>query len=162
MKAQTKARINVTILLLLLLNVFGNSYAASNKEEYELQEKCGKSAEEFSRQKFGFMVQDTDKFNQTTSQTNHYNKKLNKCYVLIALVTYHKDSPNVDPKDYRVKGPDFTFIVYDLHENHELGRFIHNTNDFLQQNLTCILPDKPIARCSTNEWDSFLKPYMEE
>ncbi len=33
MKAQKKASIKASILLLLLLTVFGNSYAASNKEE---------------------------------------------------------------------------------------------------------------------------------
>ncbi len=60
---------------------FANNYAQI-KEEYELQERCGKRAEERFRQAYG---------NETTavSYTNHYNRRLNKCLILVRVVVRH-------------------------------------------------------------------------
>jgi hypothetical protein len=60
----------------------GNSYAATvtAKEEYELQARCGKQTEEFHKKEFGDGIVTTKDGQAIVSYTNHYNKKLNKCF----------------------------------------------------------------------------------
>jgi hypothetical protein len=64
------------IAFLFLLTFFGNAYAAPNKEEYELQERCGKGAKEYFKDNFSYTEQ-----NITSFYRNHFNKKLNKCFI---------------------------------------------------------------------------------
>jgi len=56
-----------------------NSYAASTKEEYELQERCGKRAEEIFRIEY----RNGNKAGKMSNYTNHYNRKLNRCFVIV-------------------------------------------------------------------------------
>lgn len=45
----------------------------TQKEQYQLQEQCGKKGEEFYKKNF----------NDSGFYQNHYNKKLNKCFILV-------------------------------------------------------------------------------
>ena len=63
------------ILAFIMVCLFVSAgLAASKTEEYELQEKCGKKASEFFVQNFNTAA---------NSYINHYNAKLNKCFVLV-------------------------------------------------------------------------------
>jgi hypothetical protein len=64
------------ILTLVLAAAGTAAQAESNKEQYELQERCGKDAAEF--------FQRFDKgYPPAVSFTNHYNPDLNGCFVLV-------------------------------------------------------------------------------
>lgn len=66
---------------IFLAAIASNSIAELNKAEYELQEKCGKHAAEYVKRQWN------------ASYVNHYNRRLNKCFVLIDFqVQEGKDS----------------------------------------------------------------------
>ncbi|MGA7491539.1 MAG: hypothetical protein WB930_15545 [Syntrophobacteraceae bacterium] len=98
----------------ILPSVFAgnNSDRISPKEEYELQEKCGKRcAEEFKKafpNSEGNINIDHDM--GTTSYENHYNKKLNKCFTLI-----HSSMP------FKNKTTVF-YELYDINEHKDYGQ----------------------------------------
>ena len=131
---------------------FDLSYAASNTEEYELQERCGKQAGEFFQRKYGDGVFKTKDGQQEIDYSNHYSKKHNKSFVQITTnnVRYKNKKPEVVTS--------FEILVLDINENKEYGRFVN------------IYPkDKPalcrVANKSCHdilEWEALIKPYMEE
>lgn len=130
----------------IIFSLLSNSYAASIKEEYELQERCSKRAEELFRKEYG---------NETMSNyyTNHYNRKLNKCFILVTETSIHED------KETREKlGVSSTYkTLLDINENKEYGGFFKFSKGGLMQ---CEVLGKHCN--SESEWDAFVKPYMEE
>src|SRR5271169_4718510 len=73
-----------TIMLFLALFVMvSNSYAGSTKENYELQERCGKGSAEFFKKMYG---SGDDIKNLIHSYVSHYNKKLDKCFIEIVSI----------------------------------------------------------------------------
>lgn len=136
----------VLVFICIIFSLFGNSYAASDKEEYELQERCGKQAENFFKRKIG---------NDSSSYTNHYNKKLNKCFILVEWV---------QPQD----------VVCDIIRPKCNGTRVTQLNDVNENKqygvlIVCIRTGE-LCACnmfqedcySRLEWDLFIKPYMEE
>ena len=108
----------------------------SAKEIYELSEKCAKTADEwFKMHKYG---------NPHISEVYSclYNRYMNKCLMLITAT-----------------GPDSEVkYVYDLNENRRLGgclRFTQTNHVHKCESLGTICQ-------SQSEWDSLVKPYMEE
>jgi len=103
--------------------------SVSPKELYELQERCGKEGEEFYKKTF----------NESTSRLdqNHYNKKLNRCFITVTDFEYHRE------------------YLYDVTEHKQLGFIINDDKgiwgSFSQQ--SCDLR----IQC-----DSLVKPYMTE
>jgi hypothetical protein len=119
------------------------------KEDYDLQERCGKRCDEVFTKGFGKEGITNDKGSQMMSNyTNHYNKKMNKCFMVIASTTY-----NPKTKDVVIMKN-----IFDVNENKDYGSVIKvgarpTTNG-------CLVLDK---KCnSEEEWDSLIKPYMEE
>lgn len=116
------------ILLSVLVVLFIVVGCKDNKEaDHQLQEQCKKSSEEFFKKSYdkiysGFYV-------------NHYNKKLNKCFmVLYNPITNRK-------------------IFYDVNKSNLHGLF---TRD----GVSCYVYEK---KCKTEEeWDNLMKPFMEE
>jgi hypothetical protein len=146
--------IKVIILsLLLLLTQFGNSYAASKKEEYELQERCGKRADERFKSEYGNETYSDDNGKYIYSYTNHYNNKLNKCFILVRAIVLSKRLPNSTKKEpvYR------TETLFDINENKEYGTFSRRGND---NPTECNLLSN---FCETEaQWNLLIKPYIEE
>lgn len=123
------------------------------KEEYELQEKCGKRCEERFRKEYGKEGYTTDKDGDgmTSGYQNHYNKKLNKCFILITTRTYPKDKDN---KLGVYTGKD----IYDINENQVIGSFSMFSKSV--SSLECRVSERTCK--SGEEWDLLVKPYMEE
>jgi len=135
--------------LILLFAVSGYAYAQSLKEAYELQERCNKRAEERFKSEYGDgLVRYNSELHAITNYTTHYNRKLNKCFVLLSAVflTDEKEKRNVLKR----------FV--DINENIELGTFENLSS--LDKKITCSVFGKEC--CSETEWDSLVRPYMEE
>ena len=117
------------LISLIFVTLFGISSAASNKEEYELSEKCGKRAEELFKGKFENSV-------IQYNYQSHYNKKMNKCFMYVFSMNLN--------------------ALYDVNENKEYGMIIFEKGNVDR----CRMLNKSCK--SEDEWDSFVKSYMEE
>lgn len=127
-----------------------NSYAASTKEEYDLQERCGKRADEFFKREYGNGISNNKDGQSISGYTNHYNKKLNKCFFLLTT----SDLPYKDKKNSAS-----TFItLFNINEQKEYGNYFKRLKDNF--GFVCKVSDKV---CHTqDEWEALIKPYMEE
>ncbi len=111
------------------------------KEISNLQEKCEKQSKKiFSKQyNNGSVENSTGLF--LYKYKHHYNKKLNKCFMVI--------TEDGDLERYKK--------LLDVDENNSYGS-VRINND--RENMGCYLLNK---KCSSEEgWDSIAKPYMEE
>ena len=134
------------VALILLFAVSGYGYAQNVKEEYKLQGRCGKRVEELFRKEYG---------NATAPRviyTNHYNRKLNKCFILVTETVYN-------PKEIRKElGVSSTYkTLDDINENKPYGFFWKLSNGAL---MSCEVLGKNCK--SEAQWDALVKPYMEE
>jgi hypothetical protein len=126
-----------------------------NKEQYELQERCGKRAEQVFKndnpgQSGGGVVTNTDEGQNITSYQNHYSATLNKCFYLTTTtgVNYKKQ-------------PQYTttlMTLFDLNENKEYGTFFKRSD--MGVPVQCNVQQKICH--SQSEWEEFLKPYMDQ
>jgi hypothetical protein len=140
----------VAILILLLLPaLLGSSYAASNKEESELQERCGKDAEKFFERTVGNGPDRNDKKTGKTGYANHYNRKLNKCFILVTTM--------IAPK-YKNESVIIFKELWNIDETKAYGNIVAAQNDNAPIRCT-VLND---VCHSEEEWDSLVKAYMEE
>ena len=139
------------IFLIFFLFLFSNSYGAekqklSVQEVYELQERCGKSAAEFFKKKYGT---DLDYAGSgTTHHYNcHYNQKLNKCFILITG-TFNRTKDAEEKISMMIE-------LYDVQENALYGLF-----STLPEKLSCTFlgVDCP----SKTVWDKLIAPFMTE
>ena len=120
-----------TLFLSILIVFFTTSLVGCNnkKDDYELQDKCKKSSEELFNREW--------KNIEHSSYQNHYNKKLNKCFIVVK----HFDANEV--------------YLYDVNENNIYGGFQKYENS-----TKCYVLEK---KCnSEEEWDKLVKPYMED
>lgn len=134
----------IYLLPLFLFPFVGN---AGPKEDYELQERCGKRAEERFKTEVGNNISSDKDFAYSSGYTNHYNTKLNKCFILVTTTSYPKDRKGnmIGMKN-----------LYDINENKEYASFVT-----VKEKITdCRVLDKDCK--SEGEWDMLIKPYMEE
>lgn len=138
------------ILILAGLVPFYESYADPLKEEYELQERCGKRAEEVFKSGYGSTgITNTKEGQAIAGYRNHYNKKLNKCFFLLT----YRDIP------YKKKQAGSVLIsLYDINENREYGSFFKRDTD--SHPTECTVSGK--ACHSEQEWVALVSPYMDE
>ena len=119
-------------------------------EEYDLQAKCSKDAKTWFKENW-----ERDKDTLLLDFTNHYNKSMNKCFI---LVEYH----------YSV-GKDGAWTndltLWDVYENVKYGNFINNNYisykpkvETTEEVITCELGS---AKCKTiQEFNGLAGPYM--
>ncbi|HVO68032.1 MAG TPA: hypothetical protein VMT12_16265 [Syntrophales bacterium] len=145
----TKLILFISLLLItfatLLFPLSFNCNAASDKEVYKMEEMCGKKAHERFTQRNGII--ETKNGMMLINYTYHYNKKMNKCFVLLETTNYKNNEAVSNNKE-----------LWDINENENYGRFFKYVKD-----------DKPFAckvanrRCTSEYvWNSLIKPYMEE
>ena len=143
----------ILIAVALIAGCFASldsAHAATTKEDYELLERCGKRAEELFKREWGSGISKTGETTTMGSYTNHYNKKLNKCF-------YLETSTALTPKG-KNKGTSEQMGLYDINENKEYGQFFKNDSDKLP--FVCNVQG---AECrSKQEWDSLIRPFMNE
>jgi len=115
-----------------------------------LQERCGKRAEEFFKREYGNGISNTKDGQSITGFTNHYNKKLNKCFFLLTT----SDLPYKDKN----KSSSTFIALYDINEQKEYGSFFKMQKD--NMGFECKVSGKVCN--SQDEWEALVKPYMEE
>ena len=83
-----------TTTALVALLLFGTaSQAQPNKEQYELQERCGKRAAEFFAKAWASEVSNTASGQTRANYENHYNSRLNKCIYLEISNSFQRGEP---------------------------------------------------------------------
>jgi hypothetical protein len=119
------------------------------KDEYNSRDKCGKRCEEYFRKEYGNGSNNTYSGQMMSGYQNHYNKKLNKCFIIITNTSI----PNDKETDVLLMKS-----IYDFNENKSYGDF----DKYNKKNNPehCNVLDKKCE--SESEWDSLVKPYMEE
>jgi hypothetical protein len=136
----------ITVAVAGLLCFSTNISAQPNKVLYELQERCGKRAEEFFRREYGPAF---SKDRQMFNYENHYSSRLNKCFFLEIADVYEKGK-SASTKNMR---------LFDLNENKEYGVYVSGfTAD--RPPLVCNVQDQVCQ--SESEWRQLLKPFMED
>src|SRR5438874_10526693 len=121
-------------------------FAATAKEEYELQERCGKRAEQVFTKEFGGGIVNTENGQATVGYTNHYNRKMNKCFYLLTYTSL----------DYKVKAKTWSTMVtlFDINEQREYANFFERSSDRL--GFVCKVGDRKCQ--SREEWDLLIRP----
>jgi hypothetical protein len=155
-----KKRFVFTISCMVVFTVFiiQSVYSASTetktlttKELYELKERCGKTCAQRFKQEYGKEGIYSDKDNKGgRGYSSHYNAKLNKCFILI-------EDTSFSPAASRNK------MLWDVNENKEYGgyyAFRKDTKSLYDTIAQCEVLRKPCK--SEQEWDSLVKPFMEE
>lgn len=130
------------------------SYAAvpTAIEEYEMQEHCGKRAAELFHKKYGSRGVIYTKNGQGIAEyTNHYNKKLKRCFVL-------QSYRNIPYKD-KTQESSIMYQLYDINENKIYGDYFKS--DGMSMPTSCIVEGQ-IQCHSKQEWNALVKPYMNE
>ncbi len=138
--------------------------------EYELRERCGSYCTDFFHKTYREKMRNqSENFTTQSDYTSHYNRKMNRCYMLVkSKSTSVKNIGSVVLSEHLV----------DAHENHILGAFTMSVRDSftdIEKNRTlgeatlsgrehilseCRLLD---TRCkSRGEWEKLIQPYMEE
>ncbi len=136
-------------IFLFMTNLsFTADHKLDRKQIYELKEKCSKRAEEvFKRDYNSSSWQEEDGSHVTVNFRNHYNRKVNKCFMLTAYSSFNvKEKTLIRTED-----------LIDINENRKYG-----TSTILNHNkpIECVILDKICN--SKNEWNRLIKPYMEE
>jgi len=137
--------LSLIIYATLLFPPSFNCYAASEKEIYILEEQCGKNAHDRFTQRNGII--ETKNGMMLINYTYHYNKKMNKCFVLLETTNYKNNEAVSNIKE-----------LWDINENENYGKFFKYVKD--DKPFACKVANK---RChSEYAFDSLVKPYMEE
>lgn len=130
-----------------------------NKEnvvaEYDLAAKCSKDAKAWFSEHWH-----PDKGTKLLDFTNHYNKKENKCFI---VVEYHYNS------DLNPYGTSWTndLSLWDIYENSQFGDFDENhyTDNVPKFNIrkevvTCKVSGQECK--SVDEFDNLVRPFMND
>jgi hypothetical protein len=129
--------------------VGSTSLAASNKEQYELAERCGALARAtFEHDWHDGEAKTSDGGQIIATFENHYNPTLNKCFYVETIETIYLANANRYSRTIR---------LWDINENRELGTFV-------------LKGDGGASSCSVGvgichslaDWYELIKPYMEQ
>jgi hypothetical protein len=137
----------VLVVAAALLLVATASFAQPNKEQYELQERCGKRAAEVFAKEWGTGVKhDVSGRYSVAEYQNHYNSRLNKCIYL---------------ESGRIRNPGLPSIIwmklFDLNENRSIAHYSTVEGDVSK---ICMVEAK---WCQAEaEWRTLIKPFMED
>lgn len=136
----------ITIFALFLLPF--TVHSSELKEVNESQVKCEKQSKEFFEKAYGNGILEFAESTDMYSHKNHYNKKLNKCFMLLEAVIHPKD-------------PEKGLIIFgklvDIAENKIQGVYVSS-----KTRTSCYLSGTDYKDCSDQRWNELLKPYMEE
>jgi hypothetical protein len=124
--------------------------------EYDLQSKCSKDAKVWFNENSS-----RDKDTLLLTFTNHYNKKQNKCFI---LVEYHYNSKFAAPGESSWSN---LMTLWDIYENSKYGDFAENHYtyykpkvSFQDEVITCeVLSQK----CKTGEeFNNAVRPFLND
>ena len=133
-------------LIRIMPIIFSISMFAAGCQQSIEDTRCGKQCDEYFKQQHGQGMFDNREGAGTVSFKYHYNKKLNKCLILLDENGYKR---SVD-KLYRIK------TLMDVNEKKKLGSF----SDIIGLSTDCNVLEK---KCnSEDQWDELINPYMKE
>jgi len=118
----------------------GDVCAEPNKAEYELGERCGKTAADWFRRNWGKTAS-----SEEASFENHYSPRTNKCYVFLKYTMPRREPPLL------------VLHLFDVNDSRELGRFSRSGADAPSQ---CEVMET--ACKSEAEWRDLARALMEE
>jgi len=140
------------VLVLVAPTFQSNNWAGELKDQYELKVQCGKQAEKWYTQEYGkYGVISEKEFpgGGHTDYVNHYNLKLNKCFVQQSLML----NDGASNKNHVW----VSITLFDINEDKEYGSFQENGN---YKTMGCLVNGK---KCQTeDEFNALIKPFMEE
>jgi hypothetical protein len=126
-------------------------HAAPDKVQYELQERCGKRAEQiFSRDWPHGSPDNSMGYTQTATYQSHYNPALNKCFMLETSNAYDKSRPTVMK------------VLLEVNSNRQYGQFSGDQPGGKSSGLSPICNFGQKSCRSESEWDAMADVYMEE
>jgi len=135
--------------LFLFSQIVLSEPSKSDKDLYELQDKCRQTTDQEFKKEWGSNVSNTKDGQIIANYTNHYNKKMNRCFYLVTsnqFVTKNKDGTN----------PFIIKTLLDVQENKVYG-------DFSSDRKTMFSCAVGKSYCSSEkEWDSLVLPFMNE
>lgn len=135
------------VFALIGLSLPGSSFAQPIKQDYELQERCAKRAEEFFDRKYGGESHKTDHGSLQRFYSNHYNRKLNKCFIEMNLTEIYNGAKGL-------------FIrIMDVNENISYASFAQFKSEEIKDG-DCVVYGKSCH--SKEEWDLLIATYMED
>jgi hypothetical protein len=148
-----KKYVGIIILTCLFLLICSNAYSSSIKKvpqppqvkiDYKLQEEtCGKQCEGLFQKLYFVDNKSYPHIDKSFSYKHHYNKKLNKCFILIIETGKNNSYMRMRLIDIHKRDTDY-------------GLFSVVGNEI----RSCSVLNK---KCdSEEEWNSLIKPYMEE
>jgi len=89
-------RTTVLVVAATLLLVGTAPYAQPTKEQYELQERCGKRAAEVFKREYRPGLK-----GEQLNYENHYSARLNKCFFLLEIGDAYEKGKSVSRKNMR-------------------------------------------------------------
>lgn len=117
----------------------------SLKDEYDLKERCGKRAAEVFKKDWGNGISNDNNSSSFASFSNHFNKKLNKCFYLITSKVTNYASKNT----YHF----ITLVV--INDNNIYGELIDDGDKVGGKVETVTFHSK-------KEWEALIKPFMND
>src|SRR5947207_3135852 len=107
-------KVQPSIWALILITIAGQgAFAAANKDEYELRERCGKLARELFQKEFGNGISNTTDGQSITGFENHYSSRHNSCFeVLTTTFLNYKQKPQTTSTSVE---------LWDMNDNKQIG-----------------------------------------
>ena len=116
-----------------------------------LQEQCVNRSKEYFKKEYGNgMINGENGERLISKYSNHYNKKLNKCFILINSVQFIRNIDKFESVTMK--------RLFELNENKEYGSLVLFGKNIKTD--SCMVLDKSCK--SEQEWDLLVAPYMEE
>jgi len=132
-------------ILLIVLFLCFLSVPVYAQSTLALQEKCAEGAKNFFKQHYTAYNKGED-FEVITQYTNHYNKKLDRCFIRVELLRTGKSQPKR------------MIFLYDAFEGEEYGWFCFD----LEKETIFVCYVKNENCNSLGEFDKLIRPYLEE
>ncbi len=149
----TTAKLSIILLsICIIFPLFGNSQATSDKDAYEVQDRCSRNArvffKEFNRTKSSGSDEVNNSVISLSDYTNHYNSKLNKCFILIWTSTrYDRKS---GPREHLLQK-----MLCDINEHDCFANLVI----YRDKVSACEVSDNTCQTAA--EWNSLVTPFME-
>jgi len=141
------------LFLFIIFFIARNGFVGSKKEDYELQERCGQQATRYFEEQYGNDSYGNEKGIVMYNYAYHYSKKLNKCFILRTVIYIPKDKETLE-----ILGGSLDKELRDVNDNNVYAMV--SKFDKVNKPEKCIVKGE---KCnSIIEWDTLVKPYMEE
>lgn len=135
----------ISAFLFLTLSSLGAT-AAPDAVQYQLSERCGKTAHEWFKDEWGDGIATKDGTQMMATYSNHYNRKLNACMLLLTMTTMQGKTELV------------SYILFDVNEQKDYGECDELTNHDCA--ASCHVTSN-ICK-SYDEWRGLVEPFMTE